>query len=112
MFRCVCDNDGKLLFKIDPMCGIIEIQRRGVRTYVDLTEFGMHPVQEAVMGKVAFEARITEIESGENPRGGKRSATEITVKGGIPEEIEKAINDMMVSGGVVTVTMKQPDNTE
>lgn len=45
MFRCVCDNDGKLLFKIDPMCGIIEIQRRGVRTYVDLTEFGLIPAE-------------------------------------------------------------------
>lgn len=45
MFRRVCDNDGKLLFKIDPMCGIIEIQRRGVRTYVNLTRFGMKPAE-------------------------------------------------------------------
>jgi len=64
------------------------------------------------MSKFSFEARITEIEFGENPMDGKRSAMEITIKSGMPKEIEKAINDMMVSGGVVTVTMEQPDNTE
>jgi hypothetical protein len=43
-YECVVEpGTGKLLFKIDRNRGIIEIQRRGKVTHVDLAWYGLSP---------------------------------------------------------------------
>lgn len=62
------------------------------------------------MSKVVVQMYLTELYSGENPRGPKRDATEITLRGGMSEESETTIREMFETGSMVTITLEKPDS--
>ena len=43
MFEPVRSSSGKLLFKLDPERLLVEVQDRGMKTIVDLTQHGLKP---------------------------------------------------------------------